>query len=54
MQVEETKKDEKYKLYSFVIALCGDDCPQEKEMKKAKCLSEETLQIAQKRREAKS
>ena len=46
MQVEETKKDEKYKLYSFVIALCGDDCPQEKEMKKAKCLSEETLQIA--------
>ena len=30
------------------------DHPQEKEMQKAKCLSEEDLQIAVKRREAKS
>ena len=30
------------------------DYPQEKEMKKAKWLSEEALQIAEKRREAKS
>ena len=31
----------------------GQDHPQEKEMKKAKCLSEEALQIAVKRREMK-
>ena len=31
----------------------GQDNPQENKCKKAKCLSEETLQIAEKRREAK-
>lgn len=46
MQVGETKKMKKYKPYSFVIAPGGDDYSQEKEMKKAKCLSEETLLIA--------